>query len=26
MNNPEVTMHDEQQPTRFDALEKATTV
>jgi len=25
MNNPEVTMHDEQQPTRFDALEKATT-
>ena len=25
MNNPEVTMHDVQQPTRFDALEKATT-
>ncbi len=25
MNNPEVTMHDRQQPTRFDALEKATT-
>jgi hypothetical protein len=25
MNNPEVTMHDEQQPTRFDVLEKATT-
>jgi len=25
MNNPEVTMHYEQQPTRFDALEKATT-
>ena len=25
MNNPEVTMHDEQQSTRFDALEKATT-
>ena len=25
MNNPEVTMHDQQQPTRFDALEKATT-
>jgi four helix bundle protein len=25
MNNPEVTMHDVQQTTRFDALEKATT-
>jgi four helix bundle protein len=25
MNNPEVTMHGKQQPTRFDALEKATT-
>jgi len=25
MNNPEVTMHDLQQSTRFDALEKATT-
>jgi len=25
MNNPEVTMHDKQQSTRFDALEKATT-
>jgi len=25
MNNPEVTMHEQQQPTRFDALEKATT-
>ena len=25
MNNPEVTMHDVQQSTRFDALEKATT-
>jgi len=25
MNNPEVTMHEKQQPTRFDALEKATT-
>ena len=25
MNNPEVTMHNEQQPTRFDALEIATT-
>jgi len=25
MNNPEVTMHDEQQSTRFNALEKATT-
>jgi len=25
MNNPEVTMHDSQQSTRFDALEKATT-
>jgi len=25
MNNPEVTMHDVQQLTRFDALEKATT-
>ena len=25
MNNPEVTMHDEQRSTRFDALEKATT-
>ena len=25
MNNPEVTMHDKQQPTRFDVLEKATT-
>ncbi len=24
MNNPEVTMHDNQQSTRFDALEKAT--
>jgi four helix bundle protein len=24
MNNPEVTMHEQQQPTRFDALEKAT--
>ena len=24
MNNPEVTMHDKQQSTRFDALEKAT--
>jgi len=24
MNNPEVTMHDNQQPPRFDALEKAT--
>ncbi len=23
MNNPEVTMHEKQQPTRFDALEKA---
>jgi len=26
MNNPEVTMHDQQQPARFDALEKATTL
>ncbi len=25
MNNPEVTMHEQQQTTRFDALEKATT-
>jgi four helix bundle protein len=25
MNNPEVTMHGQQQPNRFDALEKATT-
>jgi len=25
MNNPVVTMNEEQQPTRFDALEKATT-
>ena len=25
MNNPEVTMHEQQQPTRFDVLEKATT-
>ena len=25
MNNPEVTMHDVQRTTRFDALEKATT-
>jgi len=25
MNNPEVTMHEQQQPARFDALEKATT-
>ena len=25
MNNPEVTMHEKQQSTRFDALEKATT-
>ena len=25
MNNPEVTMHDEQQSNRFDALEKAIT-
>ncbi len=25
MNNPEVTMHEKQQPTRFDVLEKATT-
>jgi len=25
MNNPEVTMHDEQQSTRFDVLDKATT-
>ena len=25
MNNPEVTMHEKQQPTRFDALEKAAT-
>ncbi len=25
MNNPEVTMHEKQQPKRFDALEKATT-
>ncbi len=25
MNNPEVTMHEQQQSTRFDALEKATT-
>jgi len=25
MNNPEVTMHDAQQSTRFNALEKATT-
>jgi len=24
MNNPEVTMHNRQQSTRFDALEKAT--
>ena len=23
MNNPEVTMHEKQQSTRFDALEKA---
>jgi hypothetical protein len=25
MNNPEVTMHENQQSTRLDALEKATT-
>jgi len=25
MNNPEVTMHEKQKSTRFDALEKATT-
>ena len=25
MNTPEVTMHEKQQSTRFDALEKATT-
>jgi len=25
MNNPEVTMHEKQQPTRFDALDKAAT-
>ena len=25
MNNPEVTMHEHQRSTRFDALEKATT-
>jgi len=25
MNNPEVTMHENQQSTRFDVLEKATT-
>jgi len=25
MNNPEVTMHERQQSTRFDVLEKATT-
>ncbi len=25
MNNPEATMHEKQQSTRFDALEKATT-
>jgi four helix bundle protein len=25
MNNPEVTMHEQQQPPKFDALEKATT-
>jgi len=25
MNNPEVTMHEKQQSTRFDVLEKATT-
>ncbi len=25
MNNPEVTMHEKQHPTRFDALEKANT-
>ncbi len=25
MNNPEVTMHEQQQSTGFDALEKATT-
>ncbi len=23
MNNPEVTMHQNQQPNRFDALDKA---
>jgi len=25
MNNPEVAMHENQPPTRFEALEKATT-
>jgi len=25
MNNPEVTMHEQQQSNQFDALEKATT-